>query len=68
MCDKEPYPNEPAARKAANGMSRQYNESMQAYFCNVCDCWHLKTEGKRAKRKRNNNKYPFRYHPKKKGQ
>lgn len=63
MCDKEPYKTEAEARQVARGMSRQHNQTMEAYKCNSCDDWHLRTAGKH-KRKRNNNKYPFRYQPK----
>ncbi len=66
MCDKEPYANESAAREAAKGMARERNQSMKHYLCPICDIWHIKTEGKRPKRRRNNNKYPFRYNPIKK--
>lgn len=63
MCDKEQYHSLAEARQTAQGMSREHNESMEPYKCNECGEYHLRTAGKR-KRKRNNNKYPFRYQPK----
>lgn len=63
MCDKEPYHSLAEARQTAHGMSRQHNQTMEPYQCNECGGWHLRTAGKR-KRKRNNNKYPFRFHGK----
>jgi hypothetical protein len=67
MCDKEPYPTEAGAREAAKGMAKEHKKSMQHYWCEFCECWHVKTEGKRRRKlRRNNNKYPFRYQPKKK--
>lgn len=66
MCDKEPYDTEAKARAAARGISKtKKSGSMGHYWCDLCEAWHVKTEGKR-KHRRNNNKYPFRYHPKKK--
>jgi hypothetical protein len=62
MCAKVPYESRRDARQDAQGMSRQHNQTMEAYYCYQCEKWHLRTEGKK-KMKRDNNKYPFRYQP-----
>ena len=66
MCNKEPYPTESDAREAAKGIGRQLGDSMEYYYCDLCECYHLRTRGKHRRPRRNNNKYPFRYQPNKK--
>ncbi len=66
MCDKNPYSTESEAREAAKGMARERNQSMKHYWCELCEAWHIETEGKRPRRRRKYNKYPFRYQPLKK--
>jgi len=62
MCDKIPYDTKTEARQTAQGMSREHSISMGFYQCTDCGKWHTETRGKKPKRKRNNNKYPFRYY------
>lgn len=67
MCDKVPHESKQAARQVARGMSQEYRQSMGAYWCHSCDCWHVSTKGK-TKLRRDNSKYPFRFHGKVKKQ
>lgn len=64
MCNKIPYATRGEAREAAKGIGRQHKETMSFYFCDPCNAWHLRTEGKFKGLKRDNNKYPFRFHGK----
>jgi hypothetical protein len=66
MCAKEPYPTEADARDAAKGIGRQLGDSMDFYYCELCDAWHLRTRGKQKRPRRDNTKYPFRYQHKRK--
>jgi hypothetical protein len=63
MCNKIPYQSQQEAREAAKGMAKRRNQSMRHYWCTICECWHLGTEGKKKKKRyiRNNkvNKYPM---------
>lgn len=62
MCDKEQYSTEGEARKAARGVSQHRKKgSMRHYWCDLCEVWHIETEGKKPKRRRNSKKYPYRY-------
>lgn len=65
MCIKEQYETISEARQVAQGFSRDKNQTMEPYKCDQCRKFHLRTAGKNKfkRRRRDNNKYPFRYQP-----
>jgi hypothetical protein len=65
VCIKEPYESISEARHTAKGFSREKKQTMEPYLCTNCGKYHLRTVGKRVKLRRDNNKYPFRYQPRK---
>ncbi|MDB5252288.1 MAG: hypothetical protein JWP27_1457 [Flaviaesturariibacter sp.] len=70
MCDKVQFDTKGEARDTAAGMSADRKQSMEAYLCDECGSWHLRTAGKRPEWSRRrtparfrNDKYKNRYHP-----